>query len=63
MPTWNDYKESRQELLRKTELAFLEERLIYFRGNICAMARALRINRPNLYRLLRRHKISVESFR
>lgn len=57
------YHEWKKGFMQTMERDYLQQQLGHFQGNVSSMARTLKISRPNLCRLLRKHGIVAENFR
>jgi len=57
------FSKSRRFVLVQFEKQFVADLLTKHRGNVSAAARASRMTRQNLQRLMTKHKIRAESFR
>lgn len=57
------YHRWKKQYMQQVERTYLMEQLTRYQGNVSAMARAMKISRPNLCRLLKKHTLTAESFR
>ena len=57
------YHEWKKGYMKNMERDYLQQQLLHFHGNVSAMARAMKVSRPNLCRLLRKHTIATAEFR
>lgn len=58
--SYHDWKRS---IVMKMEKQYLQQQLIHFEGNVSAMSRSMKVTRPNLCRLLKKHGLVAEEFR
>lgn len=57
------YHSWKKEFMRTMERDYLVEQLRNFEGNVSALARAMKVSRPNLCRLLKKHDLLANEFR
>lgn len=57
------YHEWKRAIVMDMERKYLERQLSRFHGNVSAMSRFMKVTRPNLCRLLKKHALNAEAFR
>lgn len=57
------YHQWKKSFMKDMERNYLLEQLGHFHGNVSAMSRFMKVSRPNLCRLLKKHGIVAEEFR
>jgi DNA-binding NtrC family response regulator len=63
IPAAQPYHSWKKEFMRTMERDYLVEQLRNYEGNVSALARAMKVSRPNLCRLLKKHGLAADSFR
>ncbi len=63
MPVAVPYHSWKKEFMRTMERDYLVEQLRNHEGNVSALARAMKVSRPNLCRLLKKHGLLADNFR
>lgn len=57
------YHEWKRSVVMRMEKQYLQQQLEHFHGNVSAMSRSMKVTRPNLCRLLKKHALVAEDFR
>ncbi|MCO5142290.1 MAG: sigma-54 dependent transcriptional regulator [Oligoflexia bacterium] len=57
------YHQWKKEYTQKMEKEYLQQQLTHFHGNVSALSRFMKVSRPNLCRLLKKHSLKAEAFR
>ncbi len=57
------YHEWKRAVVMDMERKYLERQLARFEGNVSAMSRFMKVTRPNLCRLLKKHNLNANSYR
>lgn len=57
------YHSWKKSFMKEMERNYLLEQLGHFHGNVSALSRFMKVSRPNLCRLLKKHAIVAETFR
>lgn len=57
------YHKWKKEYMHSMEKDYLRQQLSHFHGNVSAIARSMKVSRPNLCRLLKKHELHAEEFR
>jgi DNA-binding NtrC family response regulator len=57
------YHEWKKSVVMRMERQYLQHQLEHFHGNVSAMSRSMKVTRPNLCRLLKKHALIAEDFR
>jgi two-component system, NtrC family, response regulator AtoC len=57
------YHSWKKEYMKSMEREYLLQQLSHYHGNVSAMARFMKVSRPNLCRLLKKHGVQAEAFR
>lgn len=57
------YHTWKKQYMQNMEKEYLQQQLSLFHGNVSALSRAMKVSRPNLCRLLKKHGLHAEEFR
>lgn len=57
------YHKWKKDYMHSMEKDYLRQQLLHFHGNVSAIARSMKVSRPNLCRLLKKHDLIAEEFR
>jgi DNA-binding NtrC family response regulator len=57
------YHAWKKQYMKSMEKEYLQQQLTAFHGNVSALARVMKVSRPNLCRLLKKHGLNSEEFR
>jgi transcriptional regulator with PAS, ATPase and Fis domain len=57
------YHKWKKDFMHNMEKSYLQEQLSHFGGNVSAMSRTMKVSRPNLCRLLKKHGLLAQEFR
>ncbi len=57
------YHEWKRAVVMDMERKYLERQLARFEGNVSAMSRFMKVTRPNLCRLLKKHALNADAYR
>ena len=57
------YHEWKRSVVMRMEKQYLQQQLEHFHGNVSAMSRSMKVTRPNLCRLLKKHALVAENYR
>lgn len=57
------YHEWKRAVVMDMERKYLERQLARFEGNVSAMSRFMKVTRPNLCRLLKKHNLNADTYR
>ena len=57
------YHKWKKDYMHSMEKDYLRQQLVHFHGNVSAIARSMKVSRPNLCRLLKKHGLLAEEFR
>lgn len=57
------YHTWKKQYMKTMEKEYLQQKLAHFHGNVSAMSRSMKVSRPNLCRLLKKHGIAAGEFR
>ena len=53
----------KKTFMKSMEKEYLQQQLLHFHGNVSAMSRFMKVSRPNLCRLLKKHSLHAVEFR
>lgn len=57
------YHAWKKQYMQKMEREYLQEQLSHYHGNVSALSRFMKVSRPNLCRLLKKHGLHAEEYR
>ncbi len=57
------YHAWKKQYMQSMEKEYLQQQLAHFHGNVSALSRFMKVSRPNLCRLLKKHGLHAEEFR
>jgi len=57
------YHSWKKSYMQSMEKEYLQQQLLHFHGNVSALARFMKVSRPNLCRLLKKHGLHAEEYR
>lgn len=57
------YHSWKKQYMQNMEKEYLQQQLSHFHGNVSALSRSMKVSRPNLCRLLKKHGLHAEEFR
>lgn len=57
------YHSWKKQYMQSMEKEYLQQQLSHFHGNVSALSRFMKVSRPNLCRLLKKHGLHAEEFR
>lgn len=57
------YHAWKKQYMQNMEKEYLQQQLSHFHGNVSALSRSMKVSRPNLCRLLKKHGLHAEEFR
>jgi DNA-binding NtrC family response regulator len=57
------YHAWKKQYMQKMEREYLQQQLSHFHGNVSALSRFMKVSRPNLCRLLKKHGLHAEEYR
>ncbi|HEY8280569.1 MAG TPA: sigma-54 dependent transcriptional regulator [Bdellovibrionota bacterium] len=57
------YHSWKKSYMQSMEKEYLQQQLVHFHGNVSALARFMKVSRPNLCRLLKKHGLHAEEYR
>jgi len=57
------YHSWKKSYMQSMEKEYLQQQLLHFHGNVSALSRFMKVSRPNLCRLLKKHGLHAEEFR
>ena len=57
------YHTWKKSYMQSMEREYLQQQLLHFHGNVSALARFMKVSRPNLCRLLKKHGLHAEEYR
>jgi DNA-binding NtrC family response regulator len=57
------YHSWKKQYMQNMEKEYLQQQLSMFHGNVSALSRSMKVSRPNLCRLLKKHGLHAEEFR
>ncbi len=57
------YHTWKKSYMQSMEKEYLQQQLLHFHGNVSALARFMKVSRPNLCRLLKKHGLHAEEYR
>ena len=57
------YHSWKKQYMQNMEKEYLQQQLSHYHGNVSAMSRFMKVSRPNLCRLLKKHGLHAEEFR
>jgi two-component system, NtrC family, response regulator AtoC len=57
------YHAWKKQYMQNMEREYLQQQLSHFHGNVSALSRFMKVSRPNLCRLLKKHGLHAEEFR
>lgn len=57
------YHSWKKQYMQNMEREYLQQQLSMFHGNVSALSRSMKVSRPNLCRLLKKHGLHAEEFR
>lgn len=57
------YHSWKKQYMQSMEREYLQQQLSHFHGNVSALSRFMKVSRPNLCRLLKKHGLHAEEFR
>lgn len=57
------YHSWKKAYMQKMEREYLQQQLSHYHGNVSALARTMKVSRPNLCRLLKKHGLHAEEYR
>ncbi|MGZ3729274.1 MAG: sigma 54-interacting transcriptional regulator [Bdellovibrionota bacterium] len=57
------YHSWKKSYMQSMEKEYLQQQLLHFHGNVSALSRFMKVSRPNLCRLLKKHGLHAEEYR
>jgi DNA-binding NtrC family response regulator len=57
------YHAWKKQYMQNMEREYLQQQLSHFHGNVSALSRFMKVSRPNLCRLLKKHGLHAEEYR
>ena len=57
------YHQWKKEYMKNMEREYLQQQLSHYHGNVSALSRFMKVSRPNLCRLLKKHGLHAEEYR
>jgi DNA-binding NtrC family response regulator len=57
------YHSWKKSYMQSMEKEYLQQQLVHFHGNVSALSRFMKVSRPNLCRLLKKHGLHAEEYR